>query len=72
MIPDVAGQRRRHLRASASASVAKSHFRLDRADRSHPVAAEMDPDDAVLDAAASCPMEAIRVVDVATGELLEA
>jgi len=52
-------------------AIAKEHFRLDREDRSHPTRAEMAPDDAVLDAAMSCPMEAIRVVDATTGEVVE-
>jgi ferredoxin len=47
--------------------IAPWHFRLDAEDRSHPVNAEMEPDDAVLDAATSCPMEAIRITDLDIG-----
>jgi ferredoxin len=39
-------------------------------DRSVPVDPEIEPDDAVLGAADSCPMEAILVVDAATGTVL--
>jgi ferredoxin len=39
-------------------------------DRSTPVDAEIDPDDDVIGAAESCPMEAILVTDIATGEVL--
>jgi ferredoxin len=39
-------------------------------DRSAPIDDEIDPDDEVLGAAESCPMEAIRVVDTTTGEVL--
>jgi ferredoxin len=35
-----------------------------------PVDDEIDPDDDVLGAAESCPMEAIRVVEIATGKVL--
>jgi ferredoxin len=45
--------------------IAPHHFRLDADDRSHPVTVEMEPDDFVLDAAASCPMEAIRITNSA-------
>lgn len=52
--------------------IAPERFQLDEATgRSHPLAAEIEPDDAVLDAVASCPMEAISVVDLATGEPVE-
>jgi ferredoxin len=39
-------------------------------DKSVPVEAEIDPDDDVLGAAESCPMEAILVVNAATEEVL--
>jgi ferredoxin len=48
--------------------VAPHRFELDADDRSHPVTVEMEPDDSVLDAAASCPMEAIRITHSASGE----
>jgi ferredoxin len=35
-----------------------------------PVASEIEPDEDVLAAADSCPMEAIRVVDMHTGQVL--
>ena len=41
-------------------SIAPDHFRLE-GGTSTPVKAEVDPDDAVVDAAESCPMEAILV-----------
>jgi ferredoxin len=39
-------------------------------DKSVPVDDEIDPDDNVLGAAESCPMEAIMVTDASTGEVL--
>lgn len=49
------------------AAGAGAYFRLE-GDRSTPVAAEVDADEAVRDAAEQCPMEAIRVVDAGTGD----
>ena len=37
---------------------------------SEPIDAEVDPDEDVLGAAESCPMEAIRVVEIGTGKVL--
>ena len=37
---------------------------------SEPIDSEVDPDDDVLGAAESCPMEAIRVVEIGTGTVL--
>jgi ferredoxin len=51
--------------------IAPKRFVLGDDTRSHPTPAEIEPDEAVLDAVASCPMEAISVRDVATGELVE-
>lgn len=48
--------------------IAPGRFALDERQRSGPVAAEVDPDEAVRDAAASCPAEAISLVDAGTGE----
>ncbi|QKW05109.1 ferredoxin [Streptomyces sp. NA04227] len=48
---------------------ASGHFALVNG-RSQPVGSPVPPDDAVLDAAENCPLEAIRVVDVATGRVL--
>jgi ferredoxin len=39
--------------------------------KTHPVTAEVDADEVLLDAAASCPMEAIRVFEQKTGEPIE-
>jgi ferredoxin len=41
-------------------SIAPDHFRLD-GGTATPVKSDIDPDDAVVDAAESCPMEAILV-----------
>lgn len=49
-------------------AIAAGYFRLGEDERSQPVAAEIAPDDAVRDAAATCPMEAIVVTDAETGE----
>lgn len=40
------------------------------ADRSVPIESEIEPDDEVLGAAESCPMEAILVVNAETGAVL--
>jgi ferredoxin len=48
--------------------VAPDRFALDERQRSGPVETEIDPDELVRDAAASCPSEAISLVDAATGE----
>lgn len=49
--------------------IAPRHFRLDGDDRSRPADGGLvAPDDSVLDAAVSCPMEAISVIDAETGE----
>ncbi|MEU4802700.1 ferredoxin [Actinosynnema sp. NPDC023587] len=44
------------------AGIAPDHFRLD-GGTAEPVDASVEPDDAVVDAAESCPMEAILVRD---------
>ncbi|WP_426511491.1 ferredoxin [Dactylosporangium sp. McL0621] len=52
--------------------VAPGHFALDDVrGRAHPVHAEAEPSEAVLDAAAMCPMEAITVLDLETGQAIE-
>jgi ferredoxin len=48
--------------------IAPGRFALDERRRSGPVAAEIDPDEVVRDAAASCPAEAISLVVAGTGE----
>ena len=47
---------------------APGRFALDERHRSGAVAAEIDPDESVRDAAASCPVEAIGLVDADTRE----
>jgi ferredoxin len=51
--------------------ISPAHFELGGDNRSHPLAAEVTPNDVVLDAAASCPVEAIRIQDAETGEPVE-
>ncbi|MEV0562883.1 ferredoxin [Dactylosporangium sp. NPDC050588] len=53
--------------------IAPDRFELDDVEgRAHPVDQDVAPDDeAVLDAMASCPMEAISVVDLTTGRPVE-
>lgn len=48
---------------------APNRFVLDGA-ASTPIDDEIDPDEAAIDAAESCPMEAIRVVDASSGKVL--
>ena len=49
-------------------AIAPGRFVLDEQQRSGPVEAEIDPDEVVRDAAASCPSEAISLVDADTGQ----
>ena len=49
-------------------AIAFDRFALDERQRSGPVEAEIDPDELVRDAAASCPSEAIGLVDADTGQ----
>ena len=51
--------------------IAPAHFALGDDNRSHPLAASVPPADVLLDAAASCPVEAITIVDESTGEVVE-
>ena len=48
-------------------TIAPGRFVLDEQQRSDLVEAEIDPDELVRDAAASCPSEAISLVDAGTG-----
>lgn len=48
--------------------VAPGRFKLGRDQRSQAVESEIDADEAVRAAAGSCPVEAILLVDAATGE----
>jgi ferredoxin len=50
---------------------ASAYFGRAPSGRSEPIRAEIEPSEAVLDAAASCPVEAIIVRDAATGERIE-
>ena len=50
---------------------APGHFRFNEQQRSEPVRGEIEPDEQVRAAAANCPMEAILVVDLDSGEVLE-
>jgi ferredoxin len=49
-------------------AIAPGRFVLDEQQHSGPVEAEIDPDELVRDAAASCPSEAISLVDAETGQ----
>jgi ferredoxin len=49
-------------------AVAPDRFVLDERQRSGPVETEIDQDEVVRDAAASCPAEAISLVDAGTGK----
>jgi ferredoxin len=58
--------------SGSCAGIAPERFELDAATgRARPVRADVEPDEAVLDAVASCPMEAISVVDLDTGQAVE-
>lgn len=49
---------------------APAYFELSAAQRSTVIESVVDPDDAISAAAECCPMEAIRVSDAETGELI--
>ncbi|MFE7118535.1 ferredoxin [Streptomyces sp. NPDC057654] len=49
-------------------STAPEAFRLDAARQSHPVTAERDASESVLAAAESCPVEAITITELPSGE----
>jgi len=51
--------------------IAPKRFALGADGRTHPTSAEIEEDDTVLDAVASCPMEAISVHDAQTGEPID-
>jgi ferredoxin len=57
--------------AASCLGIAPARFALGDDGRSHPTGSPIEEDDAVLDAAASCPMEAISVHDAQTGEPVE-
>lgn len=52
-------------------ALSPKHFTLDEHNRSRATPDVIAPDEAVLDAAASCPMEAISVTDAGSGEPVE-
>jgi len=49
-------------------AIAPGRFVLDKQQRSGPVEAQIDPDEVVRDAAASCPSQAISLIDADTGQ----
>jgi ferredoxin len=51
--------------------IAPRSFALGADNQAHPAHTEVAPDALLLDAAASCPMEAIRVYDLVTGQVIE-
>jgi ferredoxin len=53
------------------AGVAPGRFRLDAESTSVPVVDEIEPDELVSDAAASCPMLAISILDLSTNLYIE-
>jgi ferredoxin len=55
--------------SAVCAGTVPSRFKLV-GDKAQPVDSEIDPDEDVLGAAESCPMEAIRVTDLNTGAVL--
>ena len=52
-------------------AITPGRFVLDERQRSRPVMVEIGPDEVVRDAAASCPSEAISLVDADTGQLVD-
>ena len=61
----------RHVCISSGmcAGIAPDHFELE-ADGAHPTADVVDQDEVVVDAAESCPVEAIKVFAASGGELV--
>nr|WP_232328393.1 ferredoxin [Kibdelosporangium sp. MJ126-NF4]CTQ96179.1 hypothetical protein [Kibdelosporangium sp. MJ126-NF4] len=61
----------RHLCISSGmcVGIAPDHFELE-GDGSHALADVVDQDEAVIDAAESCPVEAIKVLSAANGDLV--
>jgi ferredoxin len=55
--------------SAVCAGTVPNRFRLV-GDKAQPVDGEIEPDEDVLGAADSCPMEAIRVLELATGKVL--
>ena len=61
--------RRDCISSGVCVGIAPRHFEVDE-DGTRPVATRVVPDNAVVDAAESCPAEAITVVDEADGTLV--
>jgi ferredoxin len=59
------------IAAGSCLGIAPKRFALGDDGRSHPTSALIEEDEAVLDAVASCPMEAIRVHDAQTGRPID-
>lgn len=59
------------ITAGSCLGIAPRHFATGDDGRTHPARGVIEADDAVLDTAVSCPVEAIRLHDAATGEPIE-
>jgi ferredoxin len=57
--------------AGSCAGLAADHFAQDDDGLAYAVAAQVHPDDVLLDAAAACPMQAITLVDLESGAAIE-
>lgn len=58
------------LASGICTAMANRHFAIGSDGHSRPIEAEIDADPTVIDAAESCPAEAITVTDLATGAML--
>ncbi|MEW1865499.1 ferredoxin [Streptomyces sp. NBC_00669] len=61
---------RRCIGSGVCASTAPGRFALGSTGRSQPTATSVAPEERVLDAAFTCPVEAISVIDRSTGQSL--
>jgi ferredoxin len=62
----------RCISSGSCVGLAPERFEIDDFEgRAHPTPPDVEPDDAVLDAIASCPMEAISAIDLDTREPVE-
>ena len=59
------------IAAACCLGIAPKRFALGDDGRSHPTSELIPADDAVLDAAVSCPMEAITIHDAETGDPID-
>ncbi|MGH3168107.1 MAG: ferredoxin [Trebonia sp.] len=64
----VAVDSRRCIGSGMCVGTAPDRFQFDQEQHSTPVTALIEPDDTVRDAAISCPVEAISLVDDGTGD----